>query len=200
MPRALRRSISGRWRLMPGVFTTTWPVSRAAMPPAPVASTSKPPDSSLVGWSSTSTGSVPMARKRRRLADPSLPSPNSPTRFPARSDQLRRGRVGIGHAMLAHRGEQALGRGSVSAPGAQFRRQGLKDEVLSAVRAVGGEEHRGSTLLLVADALKGLHVGPVPEQGPKAAGQRGIAQWLAAVEHHEQVVGIEEGGEDQVDK
>src|ERR1039458_5664534 len=101
---------------MPGLLITTSQASRAANPPAPVVSTSVPLDTSVplagppageeAGWSSTSTGSMPIDCRRRRLAVPSTPSPQMPTVALVSADQEIRGRIALRYVVVAEGREE----------------------------------------------------------------------------------------------
>src|ERR1700733_2408040 len=94
---------------MPGALTTTSQCSRAARPLSAVAKTGRPSTSCGGGGSSTSTGSTPIMSSRARLAVPSTPRPQTPTRAPRRSDQQIFGRITVRDEVLAYRQQQLRG-------------------------------------------------------------------------------------------
>ena len=92
---------------MPGDLTTTSQCLSAARPLSAVANTWRPSTSPGGGRSSTSTGSTPSVRSRARLAAPSTPRPQTPTRAPRRSDQQILGRIAVRDEVIAHRAAAA---------------------------------------------------------------------------------------------
>src|SRR5690242_9486853 len=202
-PAAASRAISGRDRDMPGVFTTASQASRAARPPSAVTSTWWPSTGSA-GRSSTRTGSAPRVASLRRLACPSRPRPQMPTRAPAKSDQESLGRL-IGIPVwyeIPADGPQhgfGLGRRRRVGPARHLGGQPGQQAVARAVLAPGGQQHRGPALGDLADALERL--GARAEQRPELAGHGRILERLAG--HGEdlpQRLRRKERREDQVDE
>src|SRR6185437_10362127 len=188
---------------MPGVFTTASQASRAARPPSAVTSTWWPSTGSE-GRSSTRTGSAPRAASLRRLARPSRPRPQIPTRAPAKSDQESLGRL-IGIPVwyeIPADGPQhgfGLGRRRRVRPARDLGGEPGQQTIARAVLAAGGQQHRGPALGDLADALERL--GARAEQRPELAGHGRILERLAG--HGEdlpQRLRRKERREDQVDE
>ena len=135
-------------------------------PPASVASTSSPPSVAAGGFDRPpAPGSMPIDRRRCRLAVPSTPSPQMPTDALVSADQEIRGRIAVGYVVGSERREE-LGRHRVirhrargrrrspatrSAP-ASPSRSGLAAAAMSAARhsfrvahALEGFAHRGES-------------------------------------------------------
>src|SRR5580700_5170363 len=183
-PWSPRAATSGRYRLIPGVFTTTSHRARASQPPEEVASTGMPADSAG-GRSSATTGVAPMASSFRRLAPPSTPRPHTPTVAPARSDQEILGREVIGDVMGIVGREQGGDLGGAD-PGEGLG-QALEQRVVAAVAHL-------------AHALEGLGVGRQTDQHGEAIEQVGPTERLATVEDRLQLDLGEERREDEVDE
>src|SRR5690349_12078332 len=202
-PAAASRAISGRDRDMPGVFTTASQASRAARPPSAVTSTWWPSTGSA-GRSSTRTGSAPRVASLRRLACPSRPRPQMPTRAPAKSDHESLGRligVPVWYEIPADGPQHGfgLGRRRRVGPARHLGGQPGQQAVARAVGAARGQQHRGPALGDLADALERL--GARAEQRPELAGQRRVLERLAG--HREdppQRLSRKERREDQVDE
>src|SRR3954454_7837122 len=202
-PAAVSWASSGRYLDMPGVFTTASQPARAARPPAPVTSTGWPstgPD----GRSSTRTGSAPRVASLRRLAWPSRPRPQIPTRAPARSDQESLGRligVLVRYEIPADGPQHGfdLRRRRRVRPARHLSGQRAQQAVARPVRPPGGQQDRGPAFGDLADALERLGAGA--EQRPELAGQGRIPERLAG--HREdppERVSRQERREDQVDE
>src|SRR5262245_17002952 len=202
VPPASSAATSGRWRLMPGAFTTTSHRARASRPPVPVATTGRPsgPSPSGGGRSSASTGSTPSAASLRTLARPSTPSPHTPTAWPARSAQEIGGGVGIGDEVGAGRPEQRIDRLRRGQAIAQPLDQGAEHRRVRPVGPLGGQDHGGPALVDVADALPRLGRPGRVDQRLERGQQAEVVERLPAGEHLGQVVGAEERAEDEVDE
>src|ERR1700722_11855266 len=141
---------------MPGLLITTSQASRAANPPSPVVRISVSPDDSVAGWSSTSTGSMPIDCRRCRLAVPSTPSPQMPTLALVSADQEVRGRIALRYVVVTE-GREEMGHGVI-------RQSGLVEEAIGQrlqhrrVFAIGC----GRRVLEFSAALAG--VTPAPER------------------------------------
>src|SRR5580704_16037983 len=72
---------------MPGLLTTTSHSSNARSPSGSVDITARPSISEALGASSTRTSATPSAARRRMLACPSTPRPQTPTLASASADQ-----------------------------------------------------------------------------------------------------------------
>src|SRR6185437_14823515 len=186
---------------MPGDFTTTSQCLSAASPLLAVANTWRPSTSPGGGRSSTSTGSTPSVRSRARLATPSTPRPQTPTRAPRRSDQQILGRIAVRDEVVADRPEQLGGIGQVGQAG-ELGGKLLQQAGAGAVRPPRREQHGSAALADLADALPGLGVGQRPGQGAEPGGKRlggiGVGQRLGAAEDGAELSGGQERGEDQV--
>src|SRR5476649_516764 len=101
---------------MPGLLMTTSQRSRVVNPPAPVANTALLPPAAGPGRSSTSTGSIPIDCRRRRLAAPSTPSPQMPTDALVSADQEIRGRIALRYVVVPE-GREELRHRFVGQPG-----------------------------------------------------------------------------------
>jgi hypothetical protein len=133
----------------------------------------------------------------RRLAWPSRPRPQTPTRAPDRSDQESFSRDEVLADRPQHGGGVRRGR-RVRPPGdlgSQFPQQAGAGPVI----APRGQQHRGPALADLADALERL--GARAEQGPELAGQPRIVERLTGYrEDPPQRRGRQERREDQVDE
>src|SRR5579859_4842812 len=180
-PAAASPAISGRYRDMPGVFTTASQPARAASPPPAVTSTGWP-STGAAGRSSTRTGSAPRVASLRRLAWPSRPRPQIPTRAPARSDQESLGRligVLVRDEIAADRPQHGFGlrRRRRVRPARHLGGQRGQQSVARPVRPPRGQQDRGPALGDLADALERL--GARAEQRPELAAQGGVPERLA---------------------
>src|ERR1700734_1781082 len=139
---------------MPGLLITTSQRRSAANPPRAVARTSSPSIAGAVGASSTRIAPRPMARRRRMLACPSTPSPQTPTDASASADQEIGWRIALRNAVGALRREEG---GGVDGGGpAQLGTQPRQEVVIGAVLALCRQHGRGPAFLHVADALERL--------------------------------------------
>src|SRR5579872_2152276 len=157
---------------MPGDFTTTSQVSSASWPPTLVAS---PPAACAVpGTSSTSTRSQPIATSRSRVALPSIPSPKTPTRRPARSLNPIWCRMRLDPTRL----EQCLERRCPRAARRELGQMGLGRPVRS---GGGGDERRGA-LACVANALVGARAGAEADEDLEVADTCRVPERLGTAE------------------
>src|SRR3954470_10910323 len=136
---------------MPGDLMTTSQSASFSSPPSAVATTS-----SAGGLSSTRTaGGTPSVASLRRLAWPSTPRPQTPTRRPARSDQLIVGGIRGFDEVAPEPVHQRVRRRRL----ARLQHLGAQDveqRVARAVVALGGHEDGGAALADVPDALERL--------------------------------------------
>src|SRR5580704_14559707 len=152
---------------MPGLFTTTSQAISASNPPRSVASTSMPSRVGAPGLSSTRTGTWPMAWSRRRLAPPSTPRPQTPTRpdASASADQEIGGGIAIGDAVGTAWLEQRVVRTGGWEGGLDLRPEAVDQRGAGPVVALGGQAERGPALFRVTHALERLGVRLQAQQG-----------------------------------
>src|SRR4051794_17907001 len=173
---------------MPGDLMTTSQAASRSRPPSTVATTSP-----VAGLSSTRTaGWTPSVASLRRLADPSTPRPQTPTRRPARSDQEIVGGIRPLDEVLPEPAHQGTGLRH-GAGGQDLLAEGRQQRVARAVGPLAGQQHRRPALPLVADALEGLGDPGVAEQAAEPVDQVGPLQRLAPAEDRAQLLRRHEG-------
>src|SRR5580704_15514081 len=186
---------------MPGLLTTTSHSSNARIPSGPVDRTARPSISEALGASSTRTGATPSTARRRMLACPSTPRPQTPTLASASADQEIGWRIALRDVVRPARREE---RGDIGlclpCDPRHLVAQPAQLPAVLPVRALGRQEHGGAALVDVAHALKGAGVVAETEQGTEARLVGRVLQRLGPPEDRLEVGARHVGRQDEVDE
>src|SRR6516164_1194442 len=182
-PASSSRVTSGRYRLIPGLLITTSQSRSARTPSGSVARTATSSISAAPGASSTRTGVTPSAARRRTLARPSTPRPQTPTVESASADQEIGWRIALRNVVPPPRREQRR-RIGVCRPrdACDLVAQPAQPPRTRPVRSLGGEEHGGPALVDVADTLERPGAVGESEQGVETRPVGRVLQRLGSSE------------------